>query len=337
LISAQIVPTALLFVAWNFDRASNVVGNVPATLLLDTSPRSVTVGATATPHWRSGVRVLAPAWSGLTTAVLVEAGDALANGDGVARVDGVEIRYYSLETPLFRPVCANDTVLVSEVRNVLQMAGFAVGTTASLKWKDVQAIRAYASAIGVPDASRVLCFQPGWLLTSSVPVGEVGQVTLEVGAPVPPPGTAVLVGQPVLESIDLIGNTGSASIDDHLTVEGSSTFESTELLVSGAPTGVGLSQLNDPVALKPLIGLIDPKVASLGVAVQLTLRASQFVVPATSVIELASEKPCVEVEVAGSPIAISVVASSITGIIIDFNDRPLPEKILVEPQGSSCG
>ena len=305
-------------------------------LQLDGLPRSVTVGATATPVWADGSIARAPAWSGLTTAVLVVVGDTLADGDPVARVDGVEVRYYELETPLFQPVCTHDTVLVSEVRGILQSVGLDVGTTESLRWTDILAIRAYAESIGVPNAKQVSCFQPGWVVSTTDPIGKLGEVDLLVGALAPALGATVLVGTPVLESVELTGNTGSSSIDDHLTVEGAQTFDSTELLVVGASTGVGLGDLNDPVALETLAGLIDPTLESFGMAVRLSLRDSQLVVPATSVVDLASDHPCVEAGADGLPVAVSIVASSISGLIIDFGDQSLPSQIRVEPGSASC-
>jgi hypothetical protein len=256
--------------------------------------------------------------------------------DSLARIDGVLVRFFVLPVPLYQPTCSGDTVLLDEVRTVLSVMGLPVASTKALSQLDLKSLREYAKGIGVPQAAQVTCFSPDWIVSSTQAPGELELVSLSVGAPPPPLGEPVLVGHATLESLKLQGNTGSATLDGALNVEGATQFAETELIVSGAPSGVGLAQLNDPVALATLAPRFDPKAESTTMAVKVVLTETQYVVPATAVVDALGARACVEESKDHSTIPVRVVNSSISGLIVDFGASTSVRSIAVSPEHSSC-
>lgn len=188
LFVAIAAPTVALLYTWTANEDATAATDEAALYPLDQSPRSVTVNATAVPSWHDGTSLRAPAWDGLVTGLPVSVGDSIESGETVAYVNGIDVRFYQLGTPIFQPVCSSDTVLVPEVRSILQSAGFTVGISSSVGWTDVKAIRAYARLIGAPDATRTTCFDPGWVVSAPQGIAEVGEIALAVGALAPQVG-----------------------------------------------------------------------------------------------------------------------------------------------------
>ena len=242
----------------------------------------MTIAATATYTWKPSVVLPAPAWL-VVTAINVRPGDALAAGDIVAHVNGVSIKYFVLESPLYQPVCAADTALVDEVRAVLKAEYLPTATTKSLSQTDVRSIRTYARGIGVTDYTGLQCFEPGWIASTDAPIGTIGEIALSLGAPATAQGVAIVTGVPQLAAITC-GTSGASEIDQNLDAEGDAAFASTELIVNGVPTGVSLDDLSKSETLEVLSPLFDPTLATAPVAVALGLGPSQFIVPATTVV-----------------------------------------------------
>ncbi len=338
LLIALAAPPVVLVLAWKSTGGSTIEAPEPPVYSLETSARVVTVGATASATWESPMVVRAPNWHGLVTGVLVAPGDVLEDGIPIARVDGVEVRHFTLESPLYGPpMCQGDTAQVTAVRSVLSAAGLSVGSTQRLSSKDVVAIRQYAVAIGVADGQHVTCFDPGWVAISTEPVGTIVQVDLSVGMPAPTQGEPILTGRASLVGLSLVGDTGATSIDAYLSADDSSTFASTELLISGRATGVGIRDLAKPEALAELASLLDPTVTSTEIAVALSLSDSQYVVPATAVVAPLGPEACIFPASAETrSIPVIVVASSISGLVIDLGTQHVEVPVRVTPGSTTC-
>lgn len=337
LIGALIAPAAVLFAVWHNTEEKDIAKVEPATFIPDALARTVSVTATASLTWQAPATVPAPSWSGLTTAVLVHEGDNLVDGMPVARIDGTEVRYYVLGSPLFQPVCAGESVLLPEVRHILETTGLPVGTGSSRSQTDINSIREYAAEIGVPNATSASCFDPGWVLSSESPLATIAEVGLSVGVPAPAQGEAVLTGEPILARVTVRGNTGAAEIDEHLDAAGASVFADSDIYVGGTPTGVTLIALEDPAALATLAARLSPEEVTTTVAVNLTLKKTQFVVPATSVIDATGPQPCMESALDGNSVPVSVVASSVGGLVVDLGGADASDPILATPELSTCG
>ncbi|HEY0215535.1 MAG TPA: hypothetical protein VGC57_03985 [Cellulomonas sp.] len=361
LVAALVAPAGALWLAWHREEETTLTAAV-LDYPVRSSARTVTVGATARPTWSDPVVVRAPAWGGVVTEVLAVPGAVLDSGAPVARVDGVEVRHVVLDSPLYQPVCPGDDVLVAEVRSVLATAGLRTGTSRRLSSTDVAAVREYATTIGAPDARTVTCFDPAWVLVTTAPVGTVASVDLAVGATVPAQGEPVVTGLAPLAGVTLAGDTGVGSIDERLTAEGATVFAGTDLLVAGRSVGVGVADLASPEALATLGSVLSAttgttststagggtgagttetgggssdRPSSVGVAVALSLRDSQFVVPATAVVSPLGEQACVLA--AGTVVPVTVVASSVSGLIVDLGPAVVPETISLSPGDVRCG
>ncbi|HEY0188890.1 MAG TPA: hypothetical protein VGC67_15465 [Cellulomonas sp.] len=354
LLLALVAPAVTLLAAWSRDdeqQSTHASSDYP----LSSSARTVTVAATAHPTWADPVEVRAPAWSGVVTAVLVAPGSALTSGTPVVRVSGVEIRYATLDSPLHQPVCQGDEVLVEQVRSVLATAGLRTSSSRQLSAVDVTAVRAYASAIGVPDARSVTCFDPAWVLVGSAPVDTVAEVDLQVGAPVPAQGEVVVTGAARLAGVALTGGTGSAAIDAVLAAEDGTVFAETDLLVNGQSLGVAVADLAAAEALAVLGPVLAKDRAGQGdgastegsaatgqatssdtvnVAVLLTLRDSQFLVPATAVVSPVGQQACIVA--AGEAVPVTVLSSSVSGLVVDLGTSPAPETVSLAPGEVTC-
>lgn len=335
LVAALVAPAGLLLASWRLDEAEPPPLVARPVFSPGQTARSVTVTATATATWEPGLGVPAPAWTGLVTAVHVRPGDTLREGDAIVDVDGIEIRYYRFRTPLYRSVCPGDVELVDDVRHVLKAAGLGVAGTTTLSGVDVAGIRDFASAIGVPDAKKVSCFEPSWVVSTSAPLGPVDTVQLAVGVPAPPQGEPILIGRATLESLVVSGNTGAREIDDLLTGDGASSFAGTELIIGAVRTGVPLASLDDDDALADLAEHLDPESASESIAVELRLGDGQLLVPPTAVIDPTGPSPCLESE-SSTTVPVSVVASSISGIVVTLSTHKGFDSYRSAPERLTC-
>jgi hypothetical protein len=319
LAAALTAPPVAALLVWQRDHVAGAsIDEGESVYALASSARSVTVGATATAEWRDLVVVRAPPWEGLVTEVLATVGASLDSGAPVARVNGVEVRHFVLPSPLYQPVCVDATASVGEVREVLAQAGFAVGAGQKFSRADVAAVRKYAAAIGAPNANEAECFDPAWVTVSPEPLAVIGRIELTVGAPAPPLGEVVLSAQPVLSALVLTADGGGALLDGAL-AEGTA-FAAAELVIGGEATGVGPADLASPEVLTALSERFDPESESpeTSVSVRLELEPTQFVVPATAVVNPLSEEPCV-VNAGGraQTTPVTVLASAVSGLVVD--------------------
>lgn len=350
LLAALVGPPVTLMLAWRSADAEPSA-SAPVEYLLESSARTVTVGAKAHAVWSDLVVVRAPSWSGLITSVSVTVGQTVGNGATVARIDGIEVRHYVLASPIYRSVCAGDTALVSEVRSVLTVAGLGVGSAVRLGSRDVSSVRTYARMIGVENWREVACFDPGWVTVSAAPLGAISDVALSVGAAAPAEGEPVFTSGSSLASLSLKGDSGAASIDERLTRESASAFGGSELIINGMPTGVSLPELGNPDSLAGVGAMLKPVADDNGdsgsgtararaestVAVALTLSDTQFIVPATAVVAPLATRACVIDSASRQGVPVSVIGSSISGLIIDLGAPARPGmSVLISPLDSTC-
>jgi hypothetical protein len=352
LVVSLVAPALALSLAWSRPADEEDQPQGEASFLLSSSARSTTLGALMDAQWAEPYSAVAPSWSGIVSSILVAPGDTVDDGTPVLRIDGVEIRYYVTDQPIYKEVCEGDASLVDEVRRVLQAQEIRVGDTKTIGRRDVTAIREYAAAIGVPGASTVSCFDPGWIIFGTKAAGPIQDIHLTVGAPPPSAGDPVFTGARVLDGLELRGDTGVATLDRQLSSGGDGTFASSELVVGGVSTGVSLADLASSEGRLRLQDQIRPEVNDAlptggvgstasepqGVAVAVGLRESQYIVPATSVVGTSGGAACVVLEGSRAVVEVTLIGSSINGLLVDFDHPPEAEaEILVTPSGVSCG
>lgn len=153
--------------------------------------------------------VLATGLAGTVTAIAVEPGSTVVSGTALYSVDGVQVRAYRSESPLFRPLAPGAKgsevtqlqVFLSEVlpENRVEPDGSFGQATKDL-------VLAYERAIGVAQPTGT--FSPEWLAWLPAPEFVVEHVGLAVGAPAPGVGAEALRSAVDLMSITLEGADG---------------------------------------------------------------------------------------------------------------------------------
>lgn len=140
--------------------------------------------------------LVAPALSGVVTAVTLAPGDVLGQGAQVLEVDGRPVRAAATAKPFYRVIKLGDTGQdVTALRTLLGEAGIDVAVSGAAD----QALRtAVGSWLGAQAAGVV--FDPAqviWLPTAGLVVDTVAAT---VGAPAPAAGTPVVTFAPVVKS-----------------------------------------------------------------------------------------------------------------------------------------
>lgn len=167
-----------------------VVMTVPLGATKTDTPVTVTVSTTRP------APLVAPALSGVVTAVDVAPGDVLGQGEQVLEVNGHPVRAAATAKPFYRVIHLGDVGDdVIALRTLLRDVGVGVAASGAAD----QALRiAVGSWLGSqPDG---VIFDPAgviWLPTAGLVVGTVAAT---VGAPAPAAGTAVVTFAPVVQS-----------------------------------------------------------------------------------------------------------------------------------------
>ncbi len=167
-----------------------VVKAVPAGAAETDEPVTVTV-STARP-----APLVAPAWSGVVTAVTLNPGDVLGQGDQVLEVDGHPVRAAATAKPFYRVITLGDTGQdVTALRALLSAVGVDVAASGAAD----QALRtAVASWLGAQSGGVV--FDPARVIWLPTPGLVVDTVAATVGAPAPAAGAPVVIFAPVVRS-----------------------------------------------------------------------------------------------------------------------------------------
>lgn len=176
-----------------------------AALTTPVAPVVMTVGAgatetdapvTVTVSTARPAPLVAPAISGVVTAVSLGPGDVLGQGDPVFEVDGRPVRAASTSKPFYRVIVPGDTGGdVTALRTLLRNVGVDVAAAGAA---DGVLRTAVGSWLGSqPDG---VVFDPAgviWLPTAGL---VVDTVAVTVGAPAPGAGASVVTFAPVVES-----------------------------------------------------------------------------------------------------------------------------------------
>jgi hypothetical protein len=339
LVIAMTVPAVILLIAWD-DKTSRPERD--PVYSLGTSARTVVVGASYDASWAENVVVRAPRWEGVVTSVLVDAGEPVVDGSPILRLNGIEIRHYVLDSPFYQAVCEGDTILASEMRHVLELSGAGSGSGDRVNRDDLAGMRRYAAEIGIADAKGLSCFDPGWILTSPDGMHGIDKINVKVGMEAPALGETVLEGIPLLAAFRITGDSGSEVLNSWLEEDDVKPFGKTELIVAGERTGIDLADLKTAESLEQLSELITrPDEAGgeqkTGLAVELTLTSSQYVVPATAVVEPLGKAPClVQVGPSGRTLSVLVIASAVSGLVVDIGAASDPGQVLAAPGRVAC-
>lgn len=180
-----------------------VVMTVPEGTVKTAAPVTVSV-ATMRP-----AALVAPAFSGVVTAVTLAPGDALGQGDQLLEIDGRPVRAAATAKPFHRVIAPGDTGEdVTALRALLGEAGIAVPAAGAA---DESLRDAVGSWLGAQPAEVV--FDPAqvlWLPTAGL---VVDTVEATVGAPAPAPGTSVVTFAPVVASATIPPSDVAADAD----------------------------------------------------------------------------------------------------------------------------
>jgi len=152
-------------------------------------------------HWRTEDVLVAPAWSGLVTAVPLEPGQTVHEFDTVAVVDGISRLAVRSEHPFHRALSAGDAGDdVRQLADALSRLAIVHGdSTDRVDGAFVQGIETLAKMIGAPVAAQ---FDPAWFLWmhSDRPVAAVD---MQVAHLAPAQGTVIAESRPFVERATL--------------------------------------------------------------------------------------------------------------------------------------
>lgn len=188
----------------------------PATEFTATAERTTvdpSVSATLSAQWSVDRVLVAPAWSGLVTEVMVHDGVVVVEGQPVMSVDGVVRFAGATPRPFHRELPAGAVGAdVGQLQQLLIRLGLITDEVQAdrMDRPTVMAVRALAALLGVPEPARSV-FDPGWMvwMPSGTPV-NVGSFETAAGVVAPPAGTTLAVAAPALVGatvrIDQVGD-----------------------------------------------------------------------------------------------------------------------------------
>lgn len=265
------------------DHLSGLVPD-PVPIVVSVEIREITDQAAVTIEsaWGVPAVVTAPSWFGTVTRVDVVPGDAVASGDVVVRIDGVDRVAIGTSDPFWRRLRRRDTGGdVVMLQRWLIDAGFFDGETDGVfGWDLVAAVKDWALSLGVtkPDGT----FDPAWALW--LPWEPFGVASVEISRAVPPPasGSAVLTGPVPLTSVSLTDQDGRGLKPDGvwvLTVGDAEVF-----VVDGAVDAEGLATL---------AAVLDPGQPAAAGRIKRANPVEALEIPATAVVSNAAGLLCV--------------------------------------------
>ncbi len=193
--------------------------DAPTAVLVDRSATwqpvrqvSVTVHLDAAP----AADVVAPAWKGTVTAVLVQQGHALHAGDPIVEIDGIRRLFAPSPAPLWRvPAWGDRGADIDGLASLFAELGLMPAQPVGEPFGavHVQAVERLATRIGAAPTSTL---DLGWLVWSIIPVVEVPASPFALGAPAPAPGTKLIALSRTVTGVDVVGADGSPLGHDEL-------------------------------------------------------------------------------------------------------------------------
>lgn len=297
-------------------------------------------------EWRPAPALLAPDWTGTVTAVEEIPPEGLRSGNTVASIDGVSRIAANTSVPFYRTLSAGDRGTdVSALNDLLQRLGFAAGEGDRFVWATLVGVRSLALSIGVLGSSQVTAFEPSWIvyLPSEGMTGE--EISLDVGAPAPVAGTALIAPTLRLTSgtLTAAGAVVSDSSSDSTEIDVTTPVDaivpdSTKFLLSD---GEVVSAAGHELALSDPSTVAPEALALLSDGLQLGARSARalvmsppqagaILVPSSAIYTTADGATCVTrrgaAGVGGVPV---VVISNTAGKSVVTGDLKLTDEVLV--------
>ena len=256
---------------------------------------------------------MAPAWTGLVTAVRVAPGARIEQGTPILEIDGSPVRAAVTPQPFYRPLHIGDTGTdVVQLRALLRQVNQDVAPYGAL---DHPMAKAIATWLGLP--LRSSAFDPAdvvWVPQAGAVVHSIAAVP---GAPAPAPGTAVLTFEPIAvratapasppgaaAEVD-VGGTQFVAHDGELALDSAAKASLGELAAAQAQPPTASAEGSTATADH----------ATISGAVTLTWAEPVVSIPTTAIVVRNNGSLCVVVKRAGRDIATSVtVVASLTSL-----------------------
>lgn len=282
LLGLVVVPAVLLlWLRLGTDDSLDVIDARVAPSIVTPTDRTVTDErrVTGALTWMEGSPVRAPAWSGVVTALTVKPGDVIRSGDTLLSVSGIARLGVASSAPFYRRLQPGDSGPdVSELNRALVALGYLASEPVRAQQYGTAtavAVRALQAKLGLSDADGV--FDPEWFAWLPTDPFTVGAVQLELGAPAPPPGTAIAAAPPELTRVVLSpAGQGDSSVLD--------PAAAWVLLIGGASFPIDARTLEVPARSLPGVAkLLKPKVERLDGIVQRAVPLKVIAIPSTAV------------------------------------------------------
>jgi hypothetical protein len=243
--------------------------------------------------WSEPESASAPPWSGIVTAVGVEIGGVLREGNRVCEIDGVWTIAGELNTPMWRDLTLRDIGKdVEELQHFLARLGFLQADVDGEYGADTaSAASRFAESIGVSKPHGD--FQQAWVVR--IPAGgiTVGGIECVVGLKAPEPFSVVVQARARIQDVAVKDGEGKA-----LTESSQGPWE-VVLSVEGAPVTVVLENLAMPRADELGDG-IPPDSTGLSAIARLQNPVPVLIVPSIAVQAGASGSVCLWVNENGA-------------------------------------
>jgi len=149
------------------------------------------------------------------TVTKVSDASILRNGAFVLAVDGVDRVLFSSPEPFYRPLKVSDSGAdVRRLQTMLTELGFSDAPLEPgvVDFPTLLAIRAFSGYLGANPGGAILdqYFDPAWIVWSSTPEIEVGEYSVEQGAPAPIAGSPIANATPAIGSLIVVDSEGTA-------------------------------------------------------------------------------------------------------------------------------
>ena len=283
-------------------------------------------------EWSEDESVRAPSWHGVISSVNVSDGVTIRDGDVLAHVDGVSRRYFTTSSAFFRPLCYGDSGAdASELLGVLRRAGVTTVGGKTITWDAREAIREYAELIGVEDAHRVACFDPGWIVTGDSDEFLIDEVRLSRGELAPGPGSEILISEVRLVQATVLRN------GDPLESDSGTQAGPVEVLIAGVNVGQPSGLINGGSGIAELERLVESGSQSLDILLLVQPGKEAYIVP-SGALSAGPAPQCVVVrrEAYGATVVpVTAAEATLSGLLVWIPGGPWTE-VRVSPRPSSA-
>ena len=282
------------FIVWALDQPDQLheVTRDPKPLVV-TVQEFETVGSheiELLPQWEEPHSVLAPAWTGTVTRVMVGVADDIKSLTPILDIDQVSRIAYHSNSPFYRTLGLGDTGPdVIELHTMLQQLGLLAAEVDSdeITRESARAIAALAEMLGVPPTSRRPDFDPGWVVWMPNDTLTVGEVLVRPGMPAPAQGEPIIVTEYGLAEVTIQGSQVPKGLRSSAWVVELGTLSVDVIMEPSGPI-ISARQLEVMADLLEQ-GLSDPVPGRM----RLKAPASRVAVPVSAISLFEDGSPCV--------------------------------------------